>query len=210
MSVDFNYKSVLAIGAHPDDIEYGCYGFIAKLKESGSKIHAYIASLGSVGDPTSGIARYDESAEALSTLPLDSLSARKVVGLMNGDFNETLADLHRTIANIRPDLMLTLSPHDTHQEHRLVYELTIGAARRSNASIFCYSILSNTPEFCPNLFVDISPFFEAKKRALSYHFTQREKYYMSDEYLTIFHSDKYARLHGIEFCESYEIKKMFR
>ena len=210
MSADFNFKSVLAIGAHPDDIEYGCFGYLNKLKVSGSKIHAYIASLGSVGDPTSGLTRYNESAEALSALPLDTLSARQVVGLSTVDFNQTLTDLHQIISKIRPDLILTLSPHDTHQEHRLIYEITIGAARRSNSSILCYSILSNTPEFRPNLFVDISPYFEAKKKALKCHFTQREKYYMSEEYLTIFHADKYASLHGIKFCESYEIKKMFR
>ncbi len=205
-----NFESVLAIGAHPDDIEYGCFGYLSKLASTGSVINAYIGTLGSEGDPTSGKSRLDETEKALNALPIQKLYSRQEIGFGPADFNLALGELYRVIQETSPDLILSLSQHDTHQEHRQMHDLTIGAARRSNASLLCYSILSNTPQFRPTLFVDISEHFEAKKRALACHRSQSDKYYMSEAYLNIFHTDKYANLHGIKFCESYEIIRMFR
>ena len=38
--------NILAIGAHPDDIELGCGGSLAKLARAGSRIHALVLSRG--------------------------------------------------------------------------------------------------------------------------------------------------------------------
>lgn len=40
---------VLAIGAHPDDIEFGCGGTLIKLKKLGAKIFMFIATQGELG-----------------------------------------------------------------------------------------------------------------------------------------------------------------
>ena len=39
---------ILAIGAHPDDIELGCGGSLAKLARAGARIHALVLSRGAV------------------------------------------------------------------------------------------------------------------------------------------------------------------
>ena len=58
---------ILAIGAHPDDIELGCGGSLAKLARAGSRIHALVLSRGGRGCHA-GIDRSDESHRALRRL----------------------------------------------------------------------------------------------------------------------------------------------
>ncbi len=200
-------KKILAIGAHPDDVEYGCLGLLLKAK--GAEKLIYVASLGSKGDPSSNYQRKDESFESLQSVEPQKLIIREKAGIESSDFEEISSELFQLINVEQPDLILTMGPHDTHQEHHRVYEMTISAARRSKASILCYGILSNTPEFAPKYFVDIQDVYEQKKKALSCHKSQAKKYYMTNEYLEIFHSHKYAALHGIRFSEAYEIVRLF-
>ena len=120
-----------------------------------------------------------------------------------------LEELTAVVANVRPDLILTLGPNDTHQEHRQMYELTLGAARRCRATILSYAIVSNTNEFHPKLFVDVSEFIDDKIRALRKHESQQDRPYMSDEFLKIFHTNRYAAQSGVRHCEAYEVVRLF-
>jgi LmbE family N-acetylglucosaminyl deacetylase len=201
-------KKILAIGAHPDDIEYGCFGFLMS-KCTSSEIHLYVASLGSTGDPTSGLERMGESAEALGALNPRSLLFRKQKGIGPEDFGPVLDELTQLISTISPDLILALGPHDTHQEHVRLSELVSASARRSKASILNYAIVSNTLDFKPNFFVDISQVYENKKRALKAHQSQKDKLYMSEDYINVFHSNTYAALHGIRYSEAFETVRIF-
>ena len=197
-------KSVLAIGAHPDDIEYGCGGTLLMMGKRVKKT-AFVASVGSKGDPSSGPARAQESRVALQELGVASAHIRDHAGLGPESFETVLSDLYTFIQDHGPDLILTLGSHDTHQEHRYTYDLTVAAARRSRTSILNYSVLSNTLDFKPQVFVDIAQVFEDKKRILKLHRSQMSKYYMGEEYIEIFHSHQYASLHGIRYCESFEV-----
>lgn len=201
-------KKILVVGAHPDDIEYGCYGFLLG-KAKSSEIHIYVASLGSIGDPTSGQTRMRESTNALRLLEPTSMTFRQKVGIRPEDFNAVLDELTELIAKVDPDLILGLGPHDTHQEHVRIHEIIKAAARRSQASILSYGIVSNTLDFRPQFFVDISEYFNRKKMALKFHETQSAKAYMSEDYLNIFNSNTYAALHGLRYCESFEVVRFF-
>lgn len=203
-----NPKKVLAIGAHPDDIEFGCLGYLLKLNAAVEK-HLYVASLGSAGDPSTGIVRKEESIKALQCVKPKSVHFRAKTGVESTDFHEVLQELTGLVTDVNPDLILCLGPHDTHQEHRRMYEIMIAAARRSRASILTYGILSNTLDFKPSHFVDIGEVYSEKKAALKVHASQKDKYYMTDEYVEIFHSHNYASLHGLRYCEAYEIVRIF-
>lgn len=199
---------ILAIGAHPDDIEFGCLGYLMKLANNAS-IRAYVASLGSKGDPTTGPRRCQESQEAISVLNLEDLRFREKAGIEISDFDDIREELYDIIQSYNPDLILCLGPYDSHQEHRYIYELMMTGARRSNSSIMTYGILSNTLDFKPRIFVDISDYYEEKKKALRCFTSQKDKYYMKDEFLDIFHTHKYPNLHGIKFCESFHTERIF-
>ncbi len=202
------YEKILAIGAHPDDLEYGCFGLLLKQPPS-SSIHLYVASLGSAGDPTTGPKRRSESIAAFDLVRPKSVLFRDKAGVSQDDFHIILDELTEIISRVKPDLILTLGPHDTHQEHRTIFEVTSGAARRSKASILAYGILSNTLDFKPQIFIDISEVYAQKKQALRAHQSQSERAYMKEAYLDIFHANTYASLHGLGPCEAYEIVRIF-
>lgn len=201
-------RKILAIGAHPDDIEYGCFGFL--LRNAGeSEISLYVASLGSAGDPSTGNHRKEESLAAFAMLAPKSTRFRDQAGIGTESFSSVLDELTTVINDSNPDLILCLGPHDSHQEHRNIFDMTIAAARRSRASILAYGILSNTLDFKPQFFIDISSVYEKKKQALKFHQSQQHRTYMTEEYLDIFHSNTYASLHGVRYCEAFEVIRLF-
>jgi LmbE family N-acetylglucosaminyl deacetylase len=202
------FKRILAIGSHPDDIEFGCLGYLMKLRD-GARISTYVASIGSKGDPTTGMARIEESRKALSVLELEDQRFREKAGIEISDFDEIREELYDLIQSKNPDLILCLGPNDSHQEHRYTYELMITGARRSTSSIMIYGILSNTLNFQPRVFVDISEYYEQKKEAPRCFVSQKDKYYMKEDFLDIFHTHEYPNLHGINFCESFQIERLF-
>ncbi len=202
------FQNILAIGAHPDDLEYGCFGFLLK-QVARSDIHLYVASLGSAGDSTTGMQRKAESVAAFDMLRPKSMTFREKAGITQDDFHSILDELTDLITRTKPDAILTLGSHDSHQEHRLIFDIACGAARRSKASILAYGILSNTLDFKPQLFVDISDVYELKMHALHCHKTQEKRAYMKEDYLEIFHANTYASLHGLGRCEAFEIIRMF-
>lgn len=200
-------KTILALGAHPDDIEYGCFGFLMSKRET-CDIHLYVASLGSRGDSSSGKSRMAESSEALALLSPATLKFREQLGIGPEDFQPILDDLTQLLDKVKPDLILSLGAHDTHQEHVRINEIVNAAARRSGASILNYAIVSNTLDFKPQVFVDISQVYDKKKLALKSHYSQKDKIYMTEERIDIFHSHTYASLHGLRYSEAFEIVRI--
>lgn len=201
-------RSLVAVGAHPDDIELGCLGTLLRLQPE-ARIHAFVGSRGSAGDPSSGESRIEESRTALSCLELASFDYRAENGITYNDFQELLVQLTDVLERARPQVILTQGPKDTHQEHRIIWDVCLAAARRVPASILQYAVVSNTPDFTPNVFVDISSTYAAKKRALNEHKSQRGKLYMTDAHLDIFHGNTYASLHGFPCSEAYELVRAF-
>jgi LmbE family N-acetylglucosaminyl deacetylase len=168
-----------------------------------------VASLGSKGDPTTGPTRVEESRKALSVLNLRTLIFREKAGIDVSDFDEIREEIYRLVQAFNPSLILCLGPHDSHQEHRYLYELMISGARRSKSSIMLYGILSNTLSYQPKIFVDISEHYTCKKEALRCFVSQKDKYYMKEDFLNIFHTHKYPNLHGIKYCESFQVERLF-
>ena len=74
---------------------------------------------------------------------------------------------NRFVERTRPDVILTQGPKDTHQEHRIIWDICLAAARRVPASILHHAVVSNTADFTPNVFVDIAEQYEGKQAALA-------------------------------------------
>ena len=116
-------RSVLAIGAHSDDIEIGCGGTILSLARSWPEARVHWLVLAAHGD------RIDEartSAEAflagLREPTVEILSRRD--GYLPYEASEVKDTFEALKARIDPDLVLTHTRDDLHQDHRLVCDLT--------------------------------------------------------------------------------------
>lgn len=201
-------RNVVVVGAHPDDIELGCFGTLLKLS-SDCRIHAFIGSMGSAGDPSSGLKRIEESRKAFEVLNPASFEFREENGISHTDFGDLLVQLTSVIDQAHPDMILTQGPKDTHQEHRMIWDVCLAAGRRVPASILHYAVVSNTPDFTPDVFVDISDQYAQKKQALAQHKSQADKHYFGGDHLDIFHANTYASLHGFPCTETYELVRSF-
>ena len=199
--------NILACGAHPDDIEYGCFGTLYKFKNTCS-IFCYVATIGGLGDFTSGESRKVESEAALKLLKPKKVFWYHDIGIDYKEYSSIVSDMEKIIYLNKINLVITPSKSDSHQDHRLISNITVSALRRSNATLLFYPTLT-TLEFNAKLFVDISKVFNMKKKALSLLVTQKDKSYMSDKYLEIFNHDSFASLHGLDYVEKFDIGGVF-
>jgi two-component system response regulator HydG len=202
-----NFNRVLAIGAHPDDVEFSCLGYLMKLKENGSKIIVYIASNGSAGDPTSSVNRIDESRNALHCIGAE-LFYRNQSGISIEDYEKISAELRLLILENRPDLILIHSQFDTHQEHKYLRDILMTASRRVPCSIISYKSVSVTVGYEENLFININKYIDKKIEYVRMHKSQRGHEYMSEESIRLFHVNWFAKMRASDYVESFHVEQI--
>jgi len=163
---------VLAVGAHPDDIEFGCFGTLAKLSKK-TRIHIINLSAGELGGPkTRRIQECKQSAKLLN-------AKLTILNYPDGDIPvnaEIINELRIRVKKIAPQIVFTLSPHDTHQDHRNASRVTISSCKDVNEVLF-YEVPSTENAFHPNVFYDVTDCFHLKEKSLNHHSTQRRKPY---------------------------------
>ena len=172
--------TILAVGAHPDDIELGCGGSLAKHAAAGATVEAVVFSRGRRG-ALSDADRAVETETALRSIGIDLITIY--------DFEDTqlwrhvtemIAILDRHIAELGPDRVYTMFQHDRHQDHRAVYEAS-AISCRCVPQLFGYETPSSYPTFAPTVFEDIAGQLEAKVGALRCHTSQGDRLYMQEE-----------------------------
>jgi len=172
--------SVLAIGAHPDDIELGCGGSLAKLAQHGAWIEAVVFSKGRRG-ALSDSDRAVETETALRGLGVAKLTIYDFEDTqLWRHVSELIAVLDRHIAENAPDRVYTMFQHDRHQDHRSVYEASAIACRRV-PQLLGYETPSSYPNFLPTVFETIEDQLETKISALRRHESQGDRLYMQEE-----------------------------
>ena len=173
---------ILAIGAHPDDIELGCGGFILKAKNNNAKVYGLTLSKGERGTHKID-QREKEANRSAFFLELD--------GYWMLDFddthlqektNELKEAIEEIINKISPTTVLTHNAYDSHGDHRAVFTATKEAARHV-PTILCYESVSTPENFKPNYYVDITDYLSEMLRAIRLHKTQNGKTYMNTELL---------------------------
>lgn len=172
-------RRILAIGAHPDDIEIGCSATLARALDSGHVVWGLILTRGEKGGRAEVRPR-----EARTSAEFLGMEQVRVLDFPDTRLNEQIAEIRDAIEQMvrefKPDIVLTHSSHDLHQDHRAVHEATLQAARNIR-SILCYESPSVTPEFHPTLFVDIGDYIDVKVESIKEHWDQHAKPYMQEE-----------------------------
>ncbi len=159
---------VLAVGAHPDDVELGCGGTLLRHVERGDDVTALVMTRGERG--TYG----DSSRSGEQQDAVEMLGAR----LMWGGFEdglvpagaEAIAAIDEVIAATGAQLVYTHAPDDTHQDHRSTSIASLAAARR--VSTVLYYETPSTQHFQPTLFVDVDNTLDVKMQLLRAHRSQ--------------------------------------
>jgi LmbE family N-acetylglucosaminyl deacetylase len=189
-------KSVIAIAAHPDDIEFLMAGTLILLRDAGYAIHYFNLANGCCGS---------SRGTAAHTAEVRDHEAREAAALIGAEFHPSLVNdleifyedrtLRRVAAivrEVRPEIVLTHAPVDYMEDHVNAGRLAVSAAFVRSmpnyetdpprpASDFSVTVYHAQPHgnrdslgsvVRPNLFVDVAAVFALKERMLACHASQ--------------------------------------
>jgi len=174
--------NILAIGAHPDDIEFGCGGTLSAYAEAGQQVFLFVASRGEYGgEPEVRQKEQEESARIIG--------AQEVFW---GGYADTEVPLNReliiVLLNVKQqtasEMIFVNYFDDTHQDHRNLAQGTLSATRY--IPNFLFFEVPTTQNFAPNCYVDIQRVLGKKLGCLEAHRSQVTKTNIED--LTILES----------------------
>lgn len=195
-------RRILVVGAHPDDLELAAGGSIARFADRGHDVRAIIMSDGANGGAAH--IRLDEARDASTYLGLRDLAMHQYTDTRLGDSMDLMiASIEMEIATFQPDVILTHSANDQHQDHHSVHLAVLRAGRRV-PTILCFESPSVTPEFRPRFFVDISDYLDTKVGAVAWHANQLGKPYMGSDRILgqAAHRGSEAK---IQYAEGFEV-----
>jgi LmbE family N-acetylglucosaminyl deacetylase/CheY-like chemotaxis protein len=171
---------VLAVGAHPDDVEIGIGGILLRHAAEGHRVTLLTLTGGEAG----GLAA-DRAAESQRAAEL--MSARLIHASLEdtsvSEGGSTIGTIREVIEEIKPTTVYTHTNRDVHQDHRNAHSATLVAAR-GISRVFCYQAPSTSVEFKPTRFVAIDEFLERKIEVIQSFSSQvKVRDYLDEELL---------------------------
>jgi LmbE family N-acetylglucosaminyl deacetylase len=200
----FAKKVVLAVGAHPDDIELGSGGTIYKAMQAGAQVIALYMTRG--GKITDTNVRMRESTEAMNVLGVKDIHFENFPDTEIPDSFEAINRLEHYALKYQPDIVLTHSINDTHQDHRRVAWLAMSAFRNIPKVLAFETPRVRPAAFLPTYFVNIDGCVEKKWEALKCHVSQNEKRYLAYESTVNLATFRGSQV-GVAAAEAFEIVK---
>ncbi len=174
--------NILAIGPHPDDIEFGCGGTLIKYAQKRHNVYLLILTMGSIGG----------NPEIRKKEQEDAAKFMKAKQVFWGDFKDTEIPVNKTLISAIEEVINKTKPHviffnyidDTHQDHRVIAQACASATRYIKEALH-YEV-PTSQNFQPDIFVDIGDVLDKKLELLKIHASQVDK--TGVENLTIFES----------------------
>lgn len=166
-------KRIIAIGAHPDDIEIGCGGTLARHTAEGYELLTVIVTRGGASGDT-GI-RYQEALKGSQIL-----GAKKTIVLnytdsqTHKDFEKIIYDLEKIVKDFQPDRAYIHYGNEIHQDHVTVHKASL-AALRNCPQILMFEGPSTFPDFTVDYWYDISLYQETKRAGILAHASEGKK-----------------------------------
>jgi LmbE family N-acetylglucosaminyl deacetylase len=191
---------VVAIGAHPDDVEGGCFGTLAKYKKAGNNIVIVLMTKGGRGGDKA--VREGEARAAASTISAELVIADFEDGMVSDD-SQVVPWIEHQLKRVNADIVFVPCVNDWHQDHRNTGRAAIAASRNIN-NVLMYETFS-TSEFIPQMFVDISDTLEDKISALSMHKSVQKSEYLAGEVAT-----NLAKYRGYQFRQYGKTLEVFQ
>ena len=172
--------NILAIGAHPDDIELGCLGTLLKHVSEGHRVSTLTLSDGQGGNAPSHIRRSEARSLGL-TVPYAKIYHGDILASnLNFMRQETIDFIERIIEIEKPEIVYCHSEHDRHQHHKIV-AMSSAIATRFVDQVFSFELPSTLNGFNPNYFVDFVLQCNTKIELMKIFHSQKEKPYMQEE-----------------------------
>lgn len=199
--------TILAVGAHPDDLELGCGGTLARLSRAGARVVMVVASI-----PSSLRSRRAEAIKAAEILGCEVrfLTPNRCSRVEDLKTHQLVGMIDALVRELQPAAMFSHCLANLHLDHKLVNEACMASQRLRYFDIFCYSPTSCHAvniAFYPHAYIDISDTIEVKMRAIRVHSSQfdsrglnTERYREAD--------GRMGRIVGVDYAEGVEVVRM--
>jgi N-acetylglucosamine malate deacetylase 1 len=200
-------KTVLAVGAHPDDLELGAGGILARLSRLGARVVMAVASV-----PNNLAARRQEARRAAQILGaelrllrphrccrVEDLKHHELVGMMDG-----------LVREFQPAAMITHCLANLHVDHKLVHDACMSSQRLRYFDIYCYSPTSSYQvniAFTPHIYVDITETIDLKMKAIRVHSSQFDQRDLKTEHYRR-SCARVGEFVGMEYAEGLEVVRL--
>ena len=168
--------NILTIGAHPDDIEFGCGGSLIKYSQRGHQLFLLVMTGGGSGAPSE--TRMAEQTAARQILGAEDIFWGGYQDTHLGVDAEMIKKIESVIASVKPEFIFCHFPDDTHQDHRHLAQAVMSATRYIRNVLFYEG--PTTQNFNPQVYVDIADTLEVKLEALRAHRSQVMKTNIED------------------------------
>ena len=182
---------ILAVGCHPDDLEIGCFGTLAKYIRLGHEVSVCHVAGGGLGhaemmpDALQKI-RLEEAKEAAAVIGAKHYTADALDLHVTADDTEMVRRLAKIIRHTAPDLLITHAEDDYMNDHVQTFQAVMRASFAASLAHWDPDADEKTADICPvyhmdtlsglsftpTEYVDISDTIELKLKALSCHHSQ--------------------------------------
>lgn len=165
-------RTVLGIGAHPDDLEISMGGTIALLSEAGARVVMAVVAV--PGKLTTRLSEARAAADILGAelCVLEPSRCRRVEDMRT---YEIVAELDNLVRSVAPDALFSHSSEEVHHDHQLVHRAVISTIRVRPMDVYFYRPSSCRPLLTgwqPRIWVDITASIDRKVAAIAAHRSQ--------------------------------------
>jgi LmbE family N-acetylglucosaminyl deacetylase len=200
-------KTVVGVGAHPDDLEIGIGGTLAKLQRVGARVIMVVASI-----PKDFELRMEEARQGAAILGCELKflikdGARRLEDVKTCDLVGMLDDIVR---EYNPAAMLTHSNADFHNDHLLIFNACQPTQRLGHFDLFSYHPTNCRPvpvQFHPKIYVDVSETIDVKMHAITAHASQFGGRGLDTEMYREF-AHVQGRMIGVPYAEGLDVVRM--
>ena len=177
--------NVMAIGAHPDDIEFGCSGtLIRHIKKGDNVVYVCMTNTESKSGTTGDVLRTNDELFDEVKCATDKMGIKITEFLDFKDLHvpfsfDSVSALDRLIQKYKIDTIYTHWAGDSNQDHISTFKSTMAAARYVR-NVYCYEQIPiprlTENEMTINYYVDISDYMKDKIQVAECHKSQIKKY----------------------------------
>lgn len=208
LAARYGGRTVLAIGAHPDDLELAVGGALARLARDGARVVMAVVSI-----PSDFETRRAEARRAAGILGcelrvlVDEGHCARIDDMKN---HQLVGMLDALVKELAPAAVLTHSAHEFHRDHVAVHNACFATQRLRAFDFFHFNPTMCRPvpiNFHPRVYIDVSDTIEQKMAAIEAHASQfRSRGLDSEMYRDLARIN--GRMVGVKYAEGLDVARM--
>lgn len=208
--------NILAIGAHFDDVELGCGGTLARHVVEGDSVYVFVATISGFSNQYKREVRSNDTALGEARNAMEILGVKELIcgnfKTLEVEFVDALnIEILKIVTEKKIDQVYAHWTGDIHHDHQAVARASLHSCRHVPRLLtYRSNWYHSTLEFRGNFYVDITPYWEAKERAIRAHVTEVDR--TGNKWISFFRNEaeNAGQRIGVPMAEVFEIVKFLK